>query len=160
MPGVIPADSVYSFKIWKGFWWCETCIAKCWIWFVSWKLRIKRITLKGVLIPWPGTVAISPEAHVCRISSSPRPLKMICNIKEQFRNVQNLCWPSCIRGKTGQWPCGWQSRSFHEVWVGAFLIISIYSGSSCRRLDRWQGQCFIPDPYLVPSCLWALVLGT
>lgn len=126
-------------------------VAKCWVWFFCWKLRIKRITLKGALIPWPGTVAISPEAHVCRISSSPRPLKLICNMKEKFWNEQDLCWPSHMRGRAGQWPCGWQSGTFHEIWVGPSLIISIYSGSSCRRLDHWQGQCPIPDPCLIPS---------
>lgn len=128
-------------------------VATCWIWFVCWKLRIKRITLKGVLIPQPGTVAISPEAHVCRINSSPRPLKLIWNMKEKFWNEQNLCWPSHVRGETRQWPCGWQSGSSIEVWVGASLVISIYSGSSCRRLDHWQGQCPIPDPCLVQFCL-------
>lgn len=129
-------------------------VAKCWIWFVCWKLRIKRITLKGVLIPCPGTVAVSPEAYVC-VGLAPLlgPWSWsVCNMKEKFWNEQNLCWLSHMRGQTGQWPCGWQSGSFHEVWVEASLISSIYSGSSCRRLDHWQCQCPIPDPCLVPSC--------
>lgn len=42
-------------------------VAKCWFLFVCQEFRIKRITLKGVLISWPGIVAILPEAHVCGI---------------------------------------------------------------------------------------------